>query len=249
MSTHPPTSQKVLRTLQSARFYSPSQHIASPQLFSVISSPSTLTIGSPYIITMKLRHVENPSGNPNSLPVVFDMREFGLTLSERETSKMYNWIILRQRSPGSIEDGRQIEGEEIDLSLSNPTPSEFGFPIFATDSNFELNELQLSVIEKEEEEFISLAVGESRTFKVKWALTEEQEEKMEVGEKYKLCYRGGWNFWWDFGTVEEMEEQEGRRNTSRNQKGGAQRLWIPCTNLVEFEGIEEEEVKVQDKDE
>ncbi|KAF7926659.1 uncharacterized protein EAE97_010168 [Botrytis byssoidea] len=198
---------------------------------------------------MTQRHVENPSGNPNSLPVVFDLREFGLTSSERETSKMGRWIILRQRSPSSIEDGRQIEGEEIDLSPSNPTPTEFGFPIFSKDSNFELNEMQLSVIEREEEEFISLAVGESRTFKVKWALTEEQEEGMEVGEKYKLCYRGGWNFWWDFGTVEEMEQQEGRRNTWRNQKSSTQRLWIPCTNLVEFEVIEEEEVIVQDKDE
>ncbi|KAF5867937.1 uncharacterized protein Bfra_007132 [Botrytis fragariae] len=240
-NSHRIPQQIALRAVHSAKFYSPSQHIASPQLFSVISSPSTLTIGSPYIITMTLRHVENPAGNPNSLPVVFDLREFGLTFSEKETSKMGNWILLRKRSSGSTEDRRQIEGEEIDLSPSNPTPTEFGFPIFSADSNFELNDMQLGVIEREDEEFISLGVGESKTFKVNWALSEEQEEKLEVGEKYKLCYKGGWNFWWDFGTVEEMEEQEGRRNTWRNMKKGEKRLWIPCTNLVEFE--------VQDKGE
>ncbi|KAF7885578.1 uncharacterized protein EAF02_004087 [Botrytis sinoallii] len=121
-NSHRIPQQKALRTAQSARFYSPSQHIASPQLFSVISSPSTLTIGSPYIITMTLRHVENPSGNPNSLPVVFDLREFGLTFSERETSKMYNWIILRQQSPGSIEDGRQIEERKLIYHLQTQHP-------------------------------------------------------------------------------------------------------------------------------
>ncbi|TEY68314.1 hypothetical protein BOTCAL_0120g00110 [Botryotinia calthae] len=216
----------LLRDILSPNFYSPSQHISSPKLFSVISSPSTLTIGSPYIITMTLRHLENPAGNPDSLPVLFDLREFGLKLSEEET-----------------------KGEEIDLSPSEPPPNEFGFPIFSKDSNFELNDQQLRVMETEDEEFMSLAVGESRTLKVKWALNEEQEGNMEVGEKYKFCYGGGWNYWWDFRTVEEMAEQEGKRNTWKNMKKGCQRLFIPCTNLVEFEVIREGKDAVEDEGE
>lgn len=254
ISSLPPNSHRIpqqmaLRNLQFTKFYTPSQHKSSPQLFAIISSPSTLTIGSPYIITMTLRHLENPAGNPDSLPVLFDMRKFGLTLNEEETSKMDRWILLRQKIRGSIEEGRNIEGEEIDLSPSEPPDNEFGFPIFSRNSNFELSDQQLSVMETKDEEFMSLAVGESRTIKMKWALNEEQEGNIEVGEKYKFCYGGGWNYWWDFGTVEEMEEQKGRRNTWKNMKESCDLLFIPCTNLVEFEVIGEGKGAVEDEGE
>ncbi|TGO28093.1 hypothetical protein BPAE_0032g00360 [Botrytis paeoniae] len=165
---------------------------------------------------------------------------------------MGRWLLLRKRNRSSEEEDREEkeeEWEEIYTELSSPQISETGFPIFSEDSNFELNKMQLSVEddEMEEEECICMAVGEKRTFEVPWVLTREQEEKLREGERYRLCYGGGWNGWWNFGTLEEMEKQEGRRNTWRNMKKAKERLWIPCTNLVEFEVTREGKGGVETK--
>ncbi|TGO17701.1 hypothetical protein BTUL_0015g00370 [Botrytis tulipae] len=252
-NSHRIPQQKALRIIHSAKFYSPSQHSFSPHLFCSISSPPILTLGSPHMITVTLQHLENPTGNPNSLPVVFDIREWGLTKIGTYDSTMGRWLLLKKRNWSSgdeVREEKEKEWEEIYTELSSPPISETGFPIFSKDSNFELNEMQLRVEDHllEEEEFICMAVGEKRTFEVPWALAREQEEKLRVGERYGLCYRGGWNGWWNFGTLEEMEEKVGRRNTWRNMRKPEVRLWIPCTNLVEFEVVGEEKTVVEKKE-
>ncbi|TGO55366.1 hypothetical protein BCON_0093g00390 [Botryotinia convoluta] len=175
-NSHRIPQQRAFRTIHSAKFYSPSQHSSSPHLFCSTSSPPILTLGSPHTITVTLQHLENPTGNPNSLPVIFDIRECGLTRIGTYDSTMGRWLLLQKQNRGFKEEDRgkkEEEWEEIYTELSSPPLSETGFPIFSEDSNFELNEMQLSVEddEMEEEEFISLAVGEKRTFEVPWVLT------------------------------------------------------------------------------
>ncbi|KAF7894174.1 hypothetical protein EAF00_007688 [Botryotinia globosa] len=235
-NSHRIPQQNALRIIHSAKFYSPSQHSFSPHLFCSISAPPILTLASPHMITVTLQHLENMTGNPNSLPV------YNVSLAP---AKKRNWS-----SRDEVREEKEKEWEETYTELSSPPISETGFPIFSKYSNFQLNEMQLRVEDHvlEEEEFISIAVGEKRSFEAPWTLAREQEEKLRVGERYSLCYRGGWNYWWNFGTLEEMEERVGRRNTWRNMKNPEERLWIPRTNLVEFELIREEKRGVEEED-
>ena len=49
--------------------------------------------------------------------------------------------------------------------------------------------------------FVSLAVGETKTFDVQYCYSGQGVE-LKAGGRYSLCHRGSWVRWWRWGTLE-----------------------------------------------
>lgn len=174
---------------------------------------------SPYTISVTIRHNPNPIGNPESKPVTFDLSDTGLTAiggGEDWQLQIYPWLLLH-RDPTALQGGLK----ELEVESQGHGPAD----MFESGNDDEA-EPQLPEI-RPDNGFVTLAVGETKTFEVQW---KDHWGLLEAGERYQLCFRGTFLRWWKWGTMEEMR---GEKKTEQGREV-AGRLWIACTNAVEF---------------
>ena len=175
---------------------------------------------SPYAISVTIRHNENPVGNPDSKPVTFDLSDTGLTVvggGEDWQLQMYPWLLLHH-DPSALEGGLK----EIESESEGHGPAD----MFEGEGDDGDAEPQVPEV-RPENGFVTLAVGETKTFEVQW---EEPGRLVEEGERYRLCFRGTFLRWWKWGTMEEMK---GAKKTEQDRET-TERMWIACTNVVEL---------------
>lgn len=155
-----------------------------------------------------------------------------------EYGEMGSWLLLQKRKRRTGEEEEEEEGEEEEILEEinlepDHIPTVTGFPALSEANDFEE---EVWSDDEPEKEFVSMAVGESRTFEVEWVVNRGQGQgQMKEGERYWLCYRGRLQLKWRFGTAGEELRQEEEESKMGGYKDPEEYLWIPCSNLVEFE--------------
>ncbi len=147
----------------------------SPYLSAKISGPPTLSLSTPFTLTVTLYHHENPKGNPRGKPVIFKTTDTGAT--ELDGISLGCFLVLHHNR----DKLREVDDNDNGCRLG---------------VNESVDEETLVLLDNG---FISLAPGESYTENI--GFTYEILD-LEVGQKYSLLYKGWYIQWWKWGTLE-----------------------------------------------
>lgn len=219
--------RRVQQSLRRPKWYSPSLHASAPYLsVSIAPISSTLTPGLPFTLTTTLHHHPSPTGNPSSQPVTFQLKDTHLTTID--TVEFYPWLLLHH-DPHAFEGGlKEIEGDESEGH--GPAVPWEGL-VSATGPSSSADQPQPPLVSLENG-FVTLAVGESKTFQADFR---PDPGFVERGERYGICFRGVRLEWWRFGMVEELGVGGVRKTEGEREEQGAKgRIVVPCSNSVEF---------------
>ncbi len=221
--------RRVQQSLRRPKWYSPSHHASAPYLSASIAQPSsTLTPGVPLTLTVTLHHHPSPTGNPSSQPVTLQLRDTHLTTIDRRD--FFPWLLLRH-DPHALEGGRkEIEGDDENEGHGPAEPWE-GLGNDDTGPSSSVDRQQPPLVSTENG-FVTIAVGESKTFQVHFR---PEPGLVKQGERYEICFRGVEIVWWRFGWMEEFATRGVRKVEEEGEEEGAKgRIVVPCSNLVEI---------------
>ena len=149
-----------------------------------------------------------------------------MRLTTIDPVEFYPWLLLHH-DPHAFEGGlKEIEGDESEGHGPAVPWEDLG--VNTDPSSVDQQQPPLVSLENG---FVTLVVGESKTFQVDF---QPEPELIKRGERYEICFRGIGVEWWRFGCVKELEAKGLRRIEGEREGRATGRIVVPCSNLVEF---------------
>ncbi len=140
--------------------------------------------------------------------------------------EFFPWLLLRH-DPHALEGGRkEIEGDDENEGHGPAVPWE-GLSNDDTGPSSSADQQQPPLVSTENG-FMTIAVGEYRTFQVDF---QPEPGLVKQGERYEICFRGVGVEWWRYGRVEELE-MRGVRKVEGEREEAQRTIVVPCSNLV-----------------